>query len=68
MTTNLLKQWLIYDLKDRVIVSKPYKSRLRARLRVNKLDSAYGAYRYTVITCTTDFSCPKELAPQNNYA
>lgn len=39
----------VVDLKDGRKVVGEYKSRKRASNRVDKLDNAYGAYRYQVV-------------------
>jgi len=38
----------VYDRHSKAYVGKPYKSLTRARSRVDTLDNAYGAYRYSV--------------------
>jgi hypothetical protein len=38
----------VYDPKTNKVVGGPYASRSRARARADKLDNAYGAYRYRV--------------------
>jgi hypothetical protein len=40
--------YIIIDRKTGCQVGGPYKSRSRASNRVDKLDNAYGGYRYTI--------------------
>lgn len=42
--------YVIIDRHTMQQVGKPYTDRKRARARVDKLDNAYGAYRYSVRT------------------
>lgn len=42
--------YVIIDRHTMQQVGKRYSNRSRARARVNKLDNAYGAYRYSVRT------------------
>jgi hypothetical protein len=41
-------QYIVIDRQTGKQVGKPYASRSRAANRVDKLDNAYGAYRYSV--------------------
>lgn len=40
--------YIIWDNHNKIAVSKPYACVKRARRRADKLDLAYGAYRYRV--------------------
>lgn len=40
--------WQVIDRQTGLSVGKPYASKARARSRVDTLDNAYGAYRYSV--------------------
>jgi hypothetical protein len=40
--------YLVIDSRTGLSVGKPYTSFSKALARVDKLDNAYGAYRYTV--------------------
>lgn len=41
-------KYIVIDRKNGEQVGKPYLSKNRARSRVDKLDSEYGSYRYSV--------------------
>lgn len=41
-------KYIVIDRQTGEQVGKPYTSKNRARSRVDKLDGAYGGYRYTV--------------------
>ena len=41
--------YAIIDRQTGLQVGKPYKDRIRASRRADKLDNAYGAYRYYVL-------------------
>jgi len=49
-TSQVIKQPVFYivDLRTGEQVGSDYKSRSRASARADKLDNAYGAYRYQV--------------------
>jgi hypothetical protein len=42
--------YIVIDRHTQKAVGKPYKSKARARTRVDTLDNAYGAYRYAIST------------------
>lgn len=45
---RIMTLYVIIDRQTGLQVGQPYKSRSRASRRVDKLDNAYGAYRYYV--------------------
>ena len=48
VNATVTPSYVVVDGRTGEVVSKPYKSRSRASARADKLDNAYGAYRYRV--------------------
>lgn len=48
--TSTVYTYKVIDRHNGKQVGKDYACRIKASRRVDKLDNAYGAYRYTVVT------------------